>query len=251
MSAPEEREGVHGRPEASVETPALEPRAGGEVEARARGMRAVLAEDFSFADAIGGVRGLAESVAPGLVFVIVYLLSYELVPALVASLATALVAVLVRLAQRTPVTQALSGVVGVGIGVVWAWRTGEPSDYFVYGLWTNGVYLVACLVSILVGWPLVGVVVGLLSGKGTSWRKDPEAAKDRQRFRWATWLWVAMFAARLAVQLPAYLAQDVAWLGTARLAMGVPLWALTLWLTWLLVHGSVRRAAEPGQPEPR
>jgi len=60
-----------------------------------------------------------------------------------------------------------------------------------------------------------------------------------------------MFAARLAVQLPAYLAQDVAWLGTARLAMGVPLWALTLWLTWLLVHGSVRRAAEPGQPEPR
>ena len=215
----------------------------------ARGMRAVLAEDFSFADAIGGVRGLVESVAPGLVFVVVYLLSYQLVPALVAALAVALVLVLVRLAQRTPVTQALSGVVGVGIGVVWAWRTGQPSDYFVYGLWTNAVYLVACLVSILVGWPLVGVVVGLLSGKGTSWRKDPAMARDRQRFSWATWLWVAMFAARLAVQVPAYLAKDIAWLGTARLAMGVPLWALTLWLTWLLVHDSAKRAEQPGQPE--
>ncbi|MDQ2625348.1 MAG: DUF3159 domain-containing protein [Actinomycetota bacterium] len=213
-----------------------------------RGMRAVLSEDFSFADAVGGVRGLAESVAPGLVFVVVYLVTYELVPALVAALAAALLAVVVRLVQRTPITQAASGIVGVAIGVVWAWRTGEPSDYFVYGLWTNGVYLLACLVSILVGWPLVGVVVGLLKGLGTSWRKDPAAARDRQRFRWATWLWVAMFGARLAVQVPAYLAEDVAWLGTARLAMGVPLWALTLWLTWLLVHDSGAGAERPDPP---
>jgi len=214
----------------------------------ARGMRSVLAEDFSFADAIGGVRGLAESVAPGLVFVVVYLLDYELVPALVAALAVAVLAVVVRLVQRTPITQAASGIVGVGIGVIWAWRTGEAADYFAYGLWTNAAYLVACLVSILVGWPLVGVVVGLLKGQGTSWRKDPAAARDRQRFRWATWLWVAMFGARLAVQVPAYLADNVAWLGTARLAMGVPLWALTLWLTWLLVHDSGRGAAQPDRP---
>lgn len=218
-------------------------------EEPARGVRAVLAEDFSFAEAIGGVRGLAESVAPGLVFVVVYLLRYELVPALVAALAVAVLAVLVRLVQRTPITQAASGIIGVAIGVVWAWRTGEAADYFVYGLWTNAAYLVACLVSILVGWPLVGVVVGLLRGQGAGWRKDPAAARDRQRFRWATWLWVAMFGARLAVQVPAYLANDVAWLGTARLAMGVPLWALTLWLTWLLVHDSARRAAPPDRPE--
>ena len=221
---------------------AEEPEAGG------RGMRAVLGEDFSFADAIGGVRGLVESVAPGLVFVVVYLISFELTPALVGSVAVAVLAVVVRLLQRTPVTQAASGIVGVGIGVVWAWRTGEPTDYFVYGLWTNAVYLVACIVSVLVRWPLVGVVVGLLRGQGTSWRKDPAAARDRQRFRWATWLWAAMFAARLAVQVPAYLADDVAWLGTARLAMGVPLWALTLWTTWLLVRGPGRRAALADQP---
>lgn len=215
--------------------PAAVPSAAG------RGVQALLGEDFSFADAIGGVRGLIESVAPGLVFVVVYLVSFELTPALVASLATALLAVVVRLVQRTPVTQAASGIVGVGIGVVWAWRTGEPTDYFVYGLWTNAAYLLACTVSVLVRWPLVGVVVGLLRGQGTAWRTDPAAARDRQRFRWATWLWAGMFAARLAVQVPAYLAGDVAWLGTARLAMGVPLWALTLWTTWLLVRGSTRR----------
>ena len=102
--------------------------------------------------------------------------------------------------------------------------------------------------SVLVGWPLVGIVVGLLRGQGAAWRKDPAAAVDRQRYRWATWLWAAMFAARLAVQVPAYLADDVALLGTARLAMGVPLWALTMWLTWLLVRGSGHRAEPAGPP---
>ena len=92
-----------------------------EASAPARGMRVVLGDDFSFADAIGGVRGLIESVAPGLVFVVVYLLTFELTPALITSLAVAVLAVVVRLVQRTPVTQAMSGVVGVVIGVVWAW----------------------------------------------------------------------------------------------------------------------------------
>src|SRR5690349_18575322 len=41
-------------------------------DGRARGVRALAGQDFSVADAIGGVRGLVESVAPGLVFVVVY-----------------------------------------------------------------------------------------------------------------------------------------------------------------------------------
>src|SRR5690554_3573120 len=90
------------------------------VPGAARGVRALAGEEFSVAEAVGGVRGLVESVLPGLVFVVVYLTTRELVPALVASGAAAAVAVVVRLVQRTPVTQALSGVVGVGIGVLWA-----------------------------------------------------------------------------------------------------------------------------------
>ncbi len=209
-----------------------------------RGMQAVLGEEFSVADAVGGVRGLVESVAPGVVFVVVYVATSALTPALLAAVGVTVAAVVARLVQRTPVTQALAGVVGVGIGVFWAWRTGEAQDYFVYGLWTNAAYGLACLVSIVVGWPLVGLVVGLLRGEGTAWRADRFA---RTRATWATWAWVAMFALRLAVQVPLYLGASVAWLGTARLVMGVPLWALTLWLTWLLVRtpGSSRARSRP------
>ncbi len=221
-----------------------------------RGMRALTAEQFSAADAVGGVRGVVESVAPGLLFVVVYLASGQrLTPALIAAAGAAVVAVVVRLVQRTPVTQAFSGLVGVGIGVIWAWRSGDASDYFAYGLWVNVAYLVATLVSILAGWPLVGLVMGLFRAEGplssngswgaaVAWRADPVL---RRRYALATWPWVAMFAVRLAVQVPLYLADQVAWLGTAKLAMGLPLTALTLWLSWSLVRGS---AALPAQPRP-
>lgn len=209
-----------------------------------RGLRALTAAEFSLAEATGGVRGLVESVAPGLVFVVVYLVARELTPALVSASVVALLAVIVRLAQRTPVTQAITGVVGVGIGVFWAARSGQAQDYFVVGLWTNGAYLVALLVSLVAGWPVIGVVVGLLRGEGTAWRKD---RRLQRLYALATWIWVAMFGLRLAVQVPLYLGAEVGWLGTARLAMGVPLWALTLWVTWLLVRtpGVVRDPARP------
>lgn len=230
-----------------------------------RGLRAIGGETFSASDAVGGVRGVVESVAPGLLFVVVYLVAgQELRPALIAAAAAAVLAVVARLVQRQPVTQALSGVLGVAIGVLWAWKSGQASNYFAWGLWTNLAYLVGTLVSVLVGWPLVGVVVGAFRVGGVTgaragardggpaedgepdsardalaeafaWRADPEL---KRRYTLATWPWVAMFAVRLAVQVPLYRADEVGWLGTAKLAMGIPLTALVLWLSWLMVRGS-------------
>lgn len=213
-------------------------------------------------DSVGGVRGVVEAMAPGLVFVVLYVATRELMPPLVASLAVAVAAVVARLVQRTPVTQAFGGLFGVAIGVFWAWRSGDATQYFAYGLWTNGAYLAVMLVSVAVSWPIVGVVVEALRGGfgattqpsrqpdpvteqtapapvfSTAWRSDRALLR---RYTLATWLWIGMFALRLAVQIPLYFSSSVGWLGTARLVMGVPLWALVLWGTWLLV----RRPAAP------
>ncbi|MFD1507723.1 DUF3159 domain-containing protein [Georgenia yuyongxinii] len=208
---------------------------------RRSGMTQILGEEFDLKEAVGGPRGLVEAVAPGLVFVVVYIATGALVPPLVASLAVAVLAMVLRLVQRTPLTQAAGGLAGVVIGVVWAWRSGEAEDYFALGLWTNAAYAAGLVVSLLARWPIVGVVVSLLKGEDFSWRTDPALAGRRRRYVLATWLWIAMFLVRLAVQVPLYLDSSVAWLGTARIVMGVPLWGLTLWATWVLV----RRPAAP------
>ncbi len=204
--------------------------------ARGSAFRHLAGENFSVLDAVGGIRGLVESVAPGLVFVVVFIATREIGPPLLASLAVAVVAMVARLIARTPITQAAGGLFGVAIGVIWAWRTGEAQDYFVLGLWTNAAYALGVALSALLRWPVVGVVVALLRGQDFSWRSDPAQAARRRRYAAATWLWVGMFLLRLAVQVPLYLQAEVAWLGTARLVMGLPLWALTLWMTWALVR---------------
>lgn len=234
---------------------------GAPVERPARGMRAIEAEQFSFSDSVGGVRGVVESVAPGLLFVVVFIASgQELRPALIAAVAAVVVAVVARLVQRTPVTQALSGAVGIAIGAVVAARTGQAEDFYLWGLLVNAAYLLPFAVSALVRWPLVGVVLGLFRADGPlqpggswagalAWRQDPDL---RRRYTQVTWLWAGMFGLRLAVQLPLYLAGEVAWLGTAKLVMGVPLTALLLWLSWILVRGTTaaRPAPAPTPPVP-
>lgn len=210
------------------------PQTGG--AAGGEGLRQVLGEDFSLAEAVGGPRGVVEAIAPGLVFVVAYVLTGNLLVPLVLSLVSALGATVARLVARTPVTQALSGLVGVLVGVLWAWQSGRAEDYFALGLWTNAAYAAGLLLSVVVRWPAVGVVVALLRSESFAWRSDPALRGRYRRYGAATWLWVGMFAARIAVQLPLYLQAEVAWLGTARLVMGVPLWGLTLWATWVLLR---------------
>ncbi|GAB6938834.1 DUF3159 domain-containing protein [Isoptericola variabilis] len=258
------------------------PAAGERPAPDGRGVRAVTGDSFSFGQAVGGVRGVVEAVLPGLLFVVIYVVASmgassgdgergALTWALVASVGAALVAVVVRLAQRTPITQALGGLLGIGVGVFWAWRSGEAQNFYVWGLWTNAAYLAAILVSLAVRWPVVGLVVEAVRGgfadvaaersRGettataadgaaeptgdgatpnplaalVAWRKDPELVR---RYTLATWFWAGLFAVRLAVKVPLYFADSVGWLGTAHLVLGVPLWGLVLWLTWVVVRGA-------------
>ena len=214
-------------------------------EAGSRASRLLGGETFSFADAIGGWRGLVENALPGLVYVTVFLIADNWQVPTVCAVATVVIMVVVRLLQHSPVTQALSGLVGVAIGAVWAWRSGSAGGYFAPGLIANAAYLTALLISMAVRWPIVGVVMGLVHGTGSAWRSDAGEAK---RAQWGTAVLAAMFALRLAVQVPLYLSDNVAVLGTVKLVMGTPLFALTLWVVWLIVRNVGRRQEPRDQP---
>ena len=83
--------------------------------ARRSGLRRDEAGQLDVLSAVGGWRGLLESLLPGLVYLVCVVVTGQLGPALTASLAAAALFTLVRLVQRQPVTQALGGLVGVGI----------------------------------------------------------------------------------------------------------------------------------------
>lgn len=186
-------------------------------------------------EAVGGPLGMAESALPGVAFVVAYTSTRsDMNVAAAVAVGLALVLTAVRVVRRESPRQALSGLVGVGIAAFVATRSGKAENFFLPGLLLNLAYATGLLVSVAVRWPLVGVVVTKLDGEDSAWRQDPLRMRA---FRRATLLFAAMFSARLIVQLPLYFAGSLVALGVAKTAMGLPLFALALWLIWLLVRG--------------
>jgi hypothetical protein len=196
----------------------------------------------SLAGAFGGPLGMLESALPAVVFVAVYSLSgSDTNLSATVAVGLALVLTVARLARRESPRHALSGLIGVVFAAFIAARSGSAENFFLPGLLANAVYASAFVISIAARRPLVGIIVGALDGEGRDWRDEP----DRLRaFTRASWLWAGIFLTRLAVQLPLYLSGAVVALGIAKTAMGIPLFALGLWLTWRLVHRH-RVAAPP------
>ena len=182
--------------------------------------------------AIGGVRGVIESVVPGFVFLVVFTVTGELFPSVVAPVGVAVLALLVRLIQRLPVMPAVSGGVGIALSAGFALWTGRAEDNFVGGFIINSISLTVVVVSLIVRRPIVGVIASLISPE-IDWKSGTRAARA---VRVATVMWGLFFTLRLTVQVPLYFAGATAALASTKLIMGLPFYAAMLWVTWLLLR---------------
>ncbi|TQO21202.1 uncharacterized protein DUF3159 [Rhodoglobus vestalii] len=192
--------------------------------------------------AMGGIRGLIESIVPGLSFLVIFTLTQQLMISVVVPVIVSLVFVAVRLVSRTPVASALVGVLGVALSAGLALITGRAEDNFLLGFVINAVFLAAIVVSLIARRPLVGVIASLVVSEANDWREDK--AKFRVALI-ATFVWAGLFAVRLAVEVPLYFAQATQALATMKLLLGVPLYAAVLWVTWLLMRAAYsNRASE-------
>lgn len=197
---------------------------------------------------LGGVRGIIESFAPPTIFLVIYSVTQSLWASAIAPAGVALLAVLVRLLQRVSVTPAMTGLAGVIICTATMLLTGNPEDYFLPGLIVNILWFLGLAVSIILRWPLIGFVIGFVRGSLTGWRNDQ---RIRGAAYLATYVWLALFALRLAVQVPLFIADQVTWLGIARVTMGLPLFALVVLFTWLIARGlPARETTEPSEIQP-
>lgn len=201
------------------------------------------------ARALGGVRGMLEAAVPTAVFTVCFVVAHDLRLALIVSVAGTVALLVVRLAQRSTPQFVLNALVGIGVGAFFAYRAsrhgGNADDqalaYFLPGLLYNAGYAVVMGATVLVRWPLVGFMVGSVTGDPTAWHRDRAVVRLCGRL---TWLLVLPCVLRVLVQAPIYLAGRHGWwdpsaavaaLGTAKLVMGWPLQVAALAaMVWLL-----------------
>lgn len=208
-------------------------------EPPATGLKASFSsEEYSVVDAIGGVRGLVESVVPTLLFVILFLLTRNVVIASAASLAVVAIALIWRIVTKSQVTPAISGAIGVALGAFIAIKSGDGSGFYVPGLVTNAVYAIGLLLSVLVRHPAVGYVAAIVDPRVAQWRSSKAGMRT---YTSSTLLFAGLFVLKVAVQAPLYFAGATDALGVAKLLMGIPAFVLVTYAVFLQHRALVGR----------
>ncbi|WP_203983052.1 DUF3159 domain-containing protein [Sphaerisporangium rufum] len=194
---------------------------------------------------LGGVRGIAEAAVPTIGFTVSWIVTEQLRTSLIVGAGLAVLLLLVRIAQRSTPQFVLNSLIGIGVGALFASRSGEAKDVFLPGIYYNGGYAVVMVLSVVARWPVVGFLIGSVTGDPTAWRQDPGIVRLCSRL---TWLLIIPCLLRVVVQLPLYLADQVAALGIVKVALGWPLQVAALAaMVWVLARGRtpVERSAPP------
>ena len=203
--------------------------------------------------AVGGRRGSVETGLPTVAFVLAWILWQNVKVAVIASAAIVLVSLVVRLATRQTPRYVLTAIAATAIAAFVALRSGRAEDAFLPGILTNAAWAVAALLSVVVRWPVVGFMVAAgdpkqMAEDPTAWRRDRGLVTVCQRL---TMVFVVLFAVRVMVMFPLYLAEQVTLLGVAKIALGLPAYAVALTVMgMMLVRGKTPLTVPDRGPEP-
>ncbi|WP_224387147.1 DUF3159 domain-containing protein [Pseudonocardia sp. ICBG1293] len=210
-------------------------------------------EDPGLAELLGGRAGAVDASIPVVAFVLAWVVAGAAGSAFpinwgagAAIVAGAGVAGW-RLRRGRRPRAVLFGLAGVVVAAGIALVTGRASDFFLVQIVSNVGSALVWAISIVVRWPLLGVVVGGLLGQRTRWRRDPDLLRGYQR---ASWAWVAQYVVRLSVFLPLWAADQVVLLGVARTVLSPVLVGLSVLVSWPLLRTALP-GDHPGIRHPR
>lgn len=170
---------------------------------------------------LGGPRAALDATAPAVAFVLGWLVSgRSLGWGAGAALVTGAAVASLRWYRGDRPLAALLGLLGVSAAALIALYTGRAADFFLAQLLSNVVSALVWALSVLIRWPLLGVIVGGALGQRTAWRRDPALLRA---YCLASWVWVGQYLLRIAVFTPLWAVGSVVALGVARLALSWPL----------------------------
>lgn len=198
---------------------------------------------------LGGRRGAVDASVPPVAFVAGWLVSGRSIAvgagvAVVVSLGIGVLRLMRGERARAVVVSLAAVVVAAAIAL----STGRAQDFFLLQLVVNAASALVWAASIVVRWPLLGVVLGAVLGQKARWRRDPDLLRAYMR---ASWVWVfGQYTVRVAVFGALWWAGEVVWLGIARTVLTWPLVALTVAVSGWVLHRALP-ADHPGLRHPR
>lgn len=124
-----------------------------------------------------------------------------------------------RLIKRQSLKYSLGGLGGIVIAIGVAKLFGQARGYFLPGILTGAITIVACIISIVSRRPLVAWTSHFVRRWPLNWYWHPNI---RPAYTEVTIIWVGYFTFRLLLQLTLYQRGDISGLGTLQLISGWP-----------------------------
>ncbi|RKT54206.1 DUF3159 domain-containing protein [Saccharothrix australiensis] len=174
-------------------------------------------KSLSLFSAVGGWRTVAEGVASRVLFLVAYLLTGQVSTSALVAVGGVVAFAAVRMCTDRKFWQPAAGLAVVGASALVAGNTGQAVDFYLSTVLTQAGAGVLFGVSMVVGWPVIGLVVGTVRGERLAWRRD---RRQRRRYQLCTAVFLAKFAIATAVLVPLHASGILVPLGIAATLLG-------------------------------
>ena len=194
---------------------------------------------------LSGRSNFLDSLLPPLFFVLLNLIWGVLV-AIWASLGLAVVIAIYRLFRRQTLLYALGGAGGVAVAAGVAYLLGRAEGFFLPTIISGAVTFLLCLVSVLVGRPIVAFTSFVARRWPLNWYWHPQV---RPAYSEVTWMWVLFFGLRLLLQFNLFREEAANLLGIVQFLTGWPATIILLIASYLYGTWRLRNLGGPSVEE--
>jgi hypothetical protein len=179
-------------------------------------------------DILRDPRALVDTGLGPVAFITVNALT-DLETAAIVAIAMSVAIGLYRAVRREPLTNAVGGVLGTGLAVFIALRTGSASGFFVPRAFQNAGLALAFWGSIVFRRPLVGFIVSPIYHFPSGWHQD---ARVRRAFAEGTAAFALVFSVRAIVYTILIILEREEVLAGAVVVLGWPAFLGALWFCY-------------------
>lgn len=198
-----------------------------------------------FRSVVAARSKIVDAVLPPLIFVVVNALM-GLEYAIGSSLVIAILFSLYRLLKSQTLGYALGGLAGVVFASVLVRLSGRAEGYFFPSVVSGGMTALACLLSILVGRPLVAFTSHFARGWPLGWYWHPRVSPA---YKEVTFIWTLFFALRALVQFALLRGSAIDFFNLANVALGWPVLIMLLALSYIYGTRRLRQLSGPSVEE--